>query len=186
MSSTVTVSLDRLGPAPPADDRYRGRVIHLPGRGMVVVVKSRSAGGWRCAVIGRRASVTGRGHVVVSVAEMDTAETAVAVDSDRDPDGLAMTWQALVWCKGFGGRNWVLARALVERAMDDATARVVLTPEACVRVMRAANVGPYSLRITLTRLVTDGFLVPVPDGDKGGTETYELTIPGNAAAAAHE
>ena len=67
---------------------------------------------------------------------------------------------------------------VVER---DPTVRLVLRPDACARVMRAASVGPYNLRITLDRLVTDGFLMPVPDDAEHGAETYKLTIPGDPA-----
>jgi hypothetical protein len=187
MSTTVTVSLCRFGPPRPVDDRHRGRVVCLPERGMVVIAETRSAGGgWRCAVIARRVPAPGPGHVTLSTADMDAAETTIAVDSEKDPDGFVMAWQVRVWCLGLGGRKALVARALAESPRPAGTVRVVLTAEAYGKVMNAANLRTYALRSILARLVAQGFLDPVPGQDAsqalapgtvGRPDTYVLTIP---------
>lgn len=158
------------GPLVVPVDPVRGRSVFLPDRAIVVTRQCRTATGWRCGVIARRAPTTQAGHVHVSTAQYEAAARYLLVDRDTDRDVLAMLWQARVWQYGPGSHRWTLGRHLLTAVRTPGTLQLELSRPALTRASHATHLLPGVIRQILANLVMDGFLVVT------ASDTADLTL----------
>lgn len=181
-TARVTVTLDRARPEVLRHgDEYRGRLLHLARRGLVVVPECRDRSGWRCSVVARRDGPGGTAQVWVDRVELATADTDLTVDGDTDPDVFTMAWQAALWLAFPGGWISRLAGVLIERARIPGTLNVALNEASTRRVQNRAHLTALAVGRLLSRLLDAGFLAaerPTTDG-----HVYRLSLNGLSNAA---
>jgi hypothetical protein len=175
--TTSTVHLGHIN-APsnrPRVPDLRGRLLHLAGQDVIVVVQHRvPETGWWCSVIARRHPSAGPSQLLVTDAQAPRALTSVTVDR-ADCDAAAMVWLAQVWQRWRGGLVYLGARALAEEFRTAGTLSVDVDLTTLRRLASITRLRLPGLGQLLRRLREDGFLTRV-DADGSLWGRHVLTV----------
>lgn len=166
------------------DAGLNGRLCYLPGTDADVVVcprKQLDEGTWICCVVARRHPVLGvrfaEEYLIAPVDRLQAGWTTLLADPDLDPDGYAMIWRSLIWCRWCSSLARVVAATLAHSLRQPGTVVVDLDDYAHEQLGALTKRRPATVHALLDRFLHAGLLRPLRAPDGGVDGLFGLVIP---------